>query len=114
MPWSLAAVVMKMRTRPRLGPDPQVASVAVRVLCTACARSPVLFWLSWGAKIRRLPQGSHFCRGFLPHMTPSLSAIGEASFLKNQRVTFAHSDWAGYSVFEEAFALGHAAGRVVD
>ena len=26
---------------------------------------------------------------------------------------FAHSDWAGYSVFEEAFALGHAAGRVV-
>lgn len=25
---------------------------------------------------------------------------------------FAHSDWAGYSVFEEAFALGHAAGRV--
>ncbi len=23
---------------------------------------------------------------------------------------FAHSDWAGYSVFEEAFALGHAAG----
>jgi predicted NAD/FAD-dependent oxidoreductase len=26
------------------------------------------------------------------------------------RVRFAHSDWAGYSVFEEAFALGHAAG----
>ena len=26
------------------------------------------------------------------------------------RVRFAHSDWAGYSVFEEAFALGHLAG----
>jgi hypothetical protein len=26
------------------------------------------------------------------------------------RILFAHSDWAGYSVFEEAFALGHAAG----
>jgi hypothetical protein len=26
------------------------------------------------------------------------------------RLRFAHSDWAGYSVFEEAFALGHAAG----
>ena len=25
---------------------------------------------------------------------------------------FAHSDWAGYSVFEEAFTLGHAAGGV--
>jgi len=27
------------------------------------------------------------------------------------RVQFAHSDWAGYSVFEEAFAQGHAAGQ---
>lgn len=26
------------------------------------------------------------------------------------RLSFAHSDWAGYSVFEEAFARGHAAG----
>jgi hypothetical protein len=27
------------------------------------------------------------------------------------RLKFAHSDWAGYSVFEEAFAMGHAAGN---
>ncbi|MDT8990536.1 FAD-dependent oxidoreductase [Curvibacter sp. APW13] len=27
-----------------------------------------------------------------------------------QRLCFAHSDWAGYSVFEEAFTAGHAAG----
>ena len=27
-------------------------------------------------------------------------------------IRFAHSDWAGYSVFEEAFALGHAAGQM--
>ena len=27
-----------------------------------------------------------------------------------ERLNFAHSDWAGYSVFEEAFTLGHAAG----
>jgi hypothetical protein len=26
------------------------------------------------------------------------------------RLQFAHSDWAGYSVFEEAFAQGHKAG----
>ncbi len=26
------------------------------------------------------------------------------------RLSFAHSDWAGYSVFEEAFTLGHVAG----
>jgi monoamine oxidase len=28
------------------------------------------------------------------------------------RLRFAHSDWAGYSVFEEAFTLGHAAGAM--
>ena len=27
-------------------------------------------------------------------------------------LAFAHSDWAGYSVFEEAFTLGHMAGHV--
>ncbi|MBI2750680.1 MAG: FAD-dependent oxidoreductase [Burkholderiales bacterium] len=27
-----------------------------------------------------------------------------------QRLRFAHSDWAGYSVFEEAFTAGHSAG----
>jgi predicted NAD/FAD-binding protein len=30
-----------------------------------------------------------------------------------ERLSFAHSDWAGYSVFEEAFALGHAAGQQI-
>ena len=28
------------------------------------------------------------------------------------RLVFAHSDWSGYSVFEEAFTRGHAAGGV--
>ena len=27
--------------------------------------------------------------------------------LTHERLNFAHSDWAGYSVFEEAFTLGH-------
>ncbi len=31
----------------------------------------------------------------------------------HQRLLFAHSDWAGYSVFEESFAMGHAAGSTV-
>jgi hypothetical protein len=26
------------------------------------------------------------------------------------RLAFAHSDWAGYSIFEEAFTSGHKAG----
>jgi hypothetical protein len=31
--------------------------------------------------------------------------------LRHESLIFAHSDWAGYSVFEEAFTLGHAAGE---
>ena len=49
--------------------------------------------------------------GLLAHMAPVRLAIQEAWVRQNQRVTFAHSDWAGYSVFEEAFAMGHAAGQ---
>jgi monoamine oxidase len=29
--------------------------------------------------------------------------------ITHERLSFAHSDWAGYSVFEEAFTLGHCA-----
>jgi len=34
---------------------------------------------------------------------------GERFALRHQSLNFAHSDWAGYSVFEEAFTLGHLA-----
>jgi len=30
--------------------------------------------------------------------------------ITHERLAFAHSDWAGYSVFEEAFTMGHGAG----
>ncbi len=30
----------------------------------------------------------------------------------SERQLFAHADWAGYSIFEEAFTLGHVAGRL--
>jgi monoamine oxidase len=33
--------------------------------------------------------------------------------LRGPRVSFAHADWAGYSVFEEAFTLGHEAGIAI-
>ena len=32
---------------------------------------------------------------------------------KGTRLSFAHADWAGYSVFEEAFTVGHRAGSQV-
>lgn len=56
--------------------------------------------------------------GLLPAPTPAVSSqIGLQRILhlhgqlqKPQRLAFAHSDWVGYSVFEEAFTLGHRAG----
>ncbi|MES2878780.1 MAG: FAD-dependent oxidoreductase [Pseudomonadota bacterium] len=33
--------------------------------------------------------------------------------ITHERLAFAHSDWAGYSVFEEAFTLGHGAGLLL-
>jgi hypothetical protein len=48
---------------------------------------------------------------------PTPSASGQLGYAwqqrKQGRLTFAHSDWAGYSVFEEAFTMGHAAGSAL-
>jgi monoamine oxidase len=43
----------------------------------------------------------------------TLKAWSGRSALRSDRLAFAHSDWAGYSVFEEAMAAGHQAGRSV-
>ena len=45
------------------------------------------------------------------YLLPKLLLKTEQKASPQQPLLFAHSDWAGYSVFEEAFALGHAAGR---
>ena len=49
--------------------------------------------------------------GFQPlwNMRKKLSKT-ERFGLQSGRLRFAHSDWAGYSIFEEAFTLGHWAG----
>jgi monoamine oxidase len=41
----------------------------------------------------------------------TLQQVGLHSTAATDRLSFAHADWAGYSIFEEAFALGHAAGN---
>ena len=41
------------------------------------------------------------------------STLARASGVLSQgSLRFAHSDWAGYSVFEEAFTLGHEAAQI--
>ncbi len=59
-------------------------------------------------------------QAFYERCTDALAAMDElqtmfqqknANSLKGRvRIGFAHSEWAAYSVFEEAFALGHLAG----
>jgi hypothetical protein len=46
------------------------------------------------------------------YLLPKMLLKKERDAASNQRLQFAHSDWAGYSVFEETFALGHAAGNL--
>ncbi|MFC5496647.1 FAD-dependent oxidoreductase [Caenimonas terrae] len=41
----------------------------------------------------------------------TLRAWAGRAALRSDRLLFAHSDWSGYSVFEEAMAAGHEAGR---
>lgn len=41
---------------------------------------------------------------------PGRRALAQAGLPRFGRLAFAHADWAGYSVFEEAFSLGHWAG----
>ena len=55
---------------------------------------------------RRSP--ADFGSGRRGKLTPAQRAVPVAGPL-----AFAHSDWAGYSIFEEAFTLGHAAGSLV-
>ena len=43
----------------------------------------------------------------------SLGKPNQSFALLDGRLSFAHSDWAGYSVFEEAFTLGHVAGMAL-
>jgi hypothetical protein len=44
-----------------------------------------------------------------PQNKRSQLSKSERYVLADGRLRFAHSDWAGYSVFEEAFTLGHVA-----
>ncbi len=41
---------------------------------------------------------------------PGMRAASHGSVPRAGRISFAHADWAGYSIFEEAFTLGHLAG----
>ena len=46
--------------------------------------------------------------------TDRFGNMGKPSLLsKTERLSFAHSDWSGYSIFEEAFTRGHWAGSTL-
>ena len=43
----------------------------------------------------------------------SLLLKTEQTSFSTDKLLFAHSDWAGYSVFEEAFTLGYVVGGAI-
>jgi len=47
--------------------------------------------------------------GVMNKMAAYRNSVFNSSLSKMSSLTFAHSDWAGYSVFEEAFTMGHLA-----
>lgn len=58
-------------------------------------------------RLRQLSAASADARG--SHGAPS----AQAANVRSGRLHFAHADWSGYSIFEEAFTRGHAAGGAV-
>ena len=49
-------------------------------------------------------------KGPAPGRLRTLYPAGAPVTPREGRLAFAHSDWSGYSVFEEAFTRGHLAG----
>jgi hypothetical protein len=47
--------------------------------------------------------------GVMSKMAACRNAVLNSLLSKSSSLRFAHSDWAGYSVFEEAFTMGHLA-----
>jgi hypothetical protein len=48
--------------------------------------------------------------GFMSKIAVQRLPEFNSQLLKQEKLAFAHSDWSGYSVFEEAFTQGHLAG----
>jgi monoamine oxidase len=44
---------------------------------------------------------------------PAVASAPQPAVIAHERLWFAHADWSGYSIFEEAFTRGHLAGAAV-
>ncbi len=75
-------------------PHPELLQRATRLEITRYGHAMAIPVPGTLARLQRLP------------LTPGRRAV-----LRAGRLSYAHSDWSGYSVFEEAFTQGHAAGR---
>jgi len=60
------------------------------------------------AHLSRLPLAA--AAQAVPGLRQRRTGVGVPAALAQGRVSYAHSDWSGYSVFEEAFTRGHDAG----
>ena len=88
-------------------PHPDLAAKLLRIDITRHGHAMAVPVPGTLSQIRRLR---------LPDQRAQLSKSQHLSALRfadAPRLAFAHADWSGYSVFEEAFTLGHAAGQAL-
>ena len=81
---------------------PDIASKTTRIDITRFGHAMAVPLPTLNGKVGSLP----------PLNNDSMLFNKERSAVATQRQLFAHADWAGYSIFEEAFTLGHVAGRL--
>ena len=79
---------------------PDIASKTTRIDITRYGHAMAVPLPTASGKIGRLPSWNMNSKLQKQEQTKSVP----------ERQLFAHADWAGYSIFEEAFTLGHAAG----
>ncbi|MFV0678818.1 FAD-dependent oxidoreductase [Ottowia sp.] len=82
-------------------PHPDLAGKLLRMDLTRYGHAMTIPTQGTLAQVRQIKAGA------LPTSAARTTAL---RFADAPRLAFAHADWSGYSVFEEAFALGHAAG----
>ncbi len=82
-------------------PHPDLAQRLTRMDITRWGHAMVIPQPGTLRRLRQLSAASADARG------------AQVANVRSGRLHFAHADWSGYSIFEEAFTRGHAAGCAV-
>jgi monoamine oxidase len=106
-----AATVLSWYVAPGEAARPQVLSRGWRDWLDDATAELSLAHPDIGEKLVRVEVARYGHAMAIP--VPGTLALRAQGIPRTARLSFAHSDWAGYSIFEEAFTAGHRAGLAV-